>query len=126
MPSTADRRTMQTEWKRMIDHCNDTSREYPRDLCIHDLFEVQVEKTPDAVAVVAGVETLTYRELNERSNRLARFLRGSGAGPERWVAIFLDRSAYLPVAMLAVIKAGAAYAPMDPKHPRDRLMFQTN
>jgi amino acid adenylation domain-containing protein len=113
-----------TEWERAVDRWNDTHRDYPGHWCMHQLFEAQVERTPDAIAIITDRERLTYRELNERANRLAHLLRRLGAGPECWVGVCLDRSAHLPVAMLAVLKAGAAYAPMDPRHPRERLAFQ--
>ncbi|MGW2424548.1 amino acid adenylation domain-containing protein [Streptomyces sp. NPDC001709] len=87
------------------------------------LFEAQVRRTPHTTAVVAGDETLTYEELNTRANRLARLLVDHGAGPERVVAIALPRSAGLVVALLAVLKSGAAYLPLDPDHPADRTRF---
>ncbi|WP_037664800.1 AMP-binding protein, partial [Streptomyces griseofuscus] len=87
------------------------------------LFEQQVARTPDAVAVVfEGVE-LSYREVNERANRLARLLLDRGAGPERFVAVALPRSADLVVALLAVSKTGAAYVPIDPDYPTDRITY---
>ncbi|MFF7192052.1 amino acid adenylation domain-containing protein, partial [Streptomyces sp. NPDC008222] len=87
------------------------------------LFEEQVARTPDATAVVfEGVE-LSYREVNERANRLARLLVGQGAGPERFVAVALPRSADLVIALLAVVKTGAAYVPIDPDYPADRIAY---
>src|SRR4051812_42589488 len=85
------------------------------------VIEAQVERTPDATAVVSESETLTYRELNARANRLARRLRGLGAGPEALVGVCLERSADLVVSLLAVLKSGAAYIPLDPTYPPDRL-----
>jgi amino acid adenylation domain-containing protein len=116
--------TPQTEWAQIVGRWNETHRDYSRQSCIHQLFEAQAERTPDAIALISEHESVTYRELNERSNRLARLIRRLGAGPERWVGICVDRSIHLPVCMLAVLKAGAAYAPMDPKHPKERLAFQ--
>ncbi|MEU4746863.1 AMP-binding protein, partial [Actinosynnema sp. NPDC023658] len=85
------------------------------------LFEAQVERTPDAVAVVFGDEVLTYRELNSRANRLARLLVAHGVGPERFTALAVPRSATMITALLAVLKAGGAYLPVDPAHPADRI-----
>ncbi|HWM07337.1 MAG TPA: amino acid adenylation domain-containing protein [Actinophytocola sp.] len=93
------------------------------DLVLADLFERQVRQTPDATALVAGSEVLTYAELNARANRLAHALIERGAGPERIVAVALDRSAELLVTLLAVVKAGAAYLPIDPAYPAERVRF---
>ncbi|QTI87532.1 non-ribosomal peptide synthetase [Streptomyces sp. AgN23] len=87
------------------------------------LFEAQAARTPDAVAVLGDGGRLTYRELNERANRLARLLIGSGAGPERFVALALPRTPELVVAVLAVLKSGAAYLPVDPAYPAERIAF---
>jgi len=91
--------------------------------CMHELFEAQVASEPDAIAVRFEQEQLTYGELNARANRLARRLRALGAGAERMVALFLEPSLDLVVVVLAVVKAGAAYVPLDPEHPSDRLEF---
>jgi len=98
---------------------NDTAEDYPREVCIHGLFEGRAQQTPDAVAVVLDDRRWTYRELNERSNRLARFLRKQGVGPEVRVGICLDRSPELVMAVLGVLKAGGAYVPLDPGYVRD-------
>ncbi|SED56272.1 AMP-binding enzyme [Streptomyces melanosporofaciens] len=87
------------------------------------LFEAQAARTPDAVAVLGDGGRLTYRELNERANRLARRLIASGAGPERFVALALPRTPELVVAVLAVLKSGAAYLPVDPAYPAERIAF---
>ncbi|GLW14755.1 non-ribosomal peptide synthetase [Streptomyces sp. NBRC 13847] len=87
------------------------------------VFEEQAARTPDAPAVRAGADRLTYRELNARANRLARVLIDSGAGPERFVALALPRTADLLVAMLAVLKSGAGYLPVDPSYPAERISF---
>ncbi|MEV8396080.1 MULTISPECIES: amino acid adenylation domain-containing protein [unclassified Streptomyces] len=99
---------------------NDTAREVPSG-ALPQLFEAQAARTPDRTAVVfEGIE-LTYAELNSRANRLARVLAGRGAGPEQHVAVSLPRSADLVVALLAVVKTGAAYVPVDPEYPADRI-----
>ncbi|MDX2093741.1 MAG: amino acid adenylation domain-containing protein, partial [Kofleriaceae bacterium] len=101
---------------------NATARpDYGDDTCLHELFEQQVERTPDAVAVVAGASTLTYRQLDERANQLALHLRSCGAGPGELVGIFLERSVELVVALLGALKSGAAYVPLDPAYPKDRI-----
>ncbi|HVS37748.1 MAG TPA: amino acid adenylation domain-containing protein, partial [Gemmataceae bacterium] len=99
---------------------NDTAAEFP-DVCAHDLIEAQAERTPDAVAVEFAGEARTYRQLNERANRLAHHLRGLGAGPGTLVGVCLERSADLIAALLGVLKSGAAYVPLDPTYPRERL-----
>ncbi len=91
--------------------------------CIHELFETQVERTPDAVAVVFEECNLTYRELNRRADGLAQQLRALGVGPDVLVALFLERSLDMVVGMLGVLKAGGAYVPLDPRHPRKRLAY---
>ena len=93
----------------------------PRDKTVHTLFEEQVERTPEATALVFGGDTLTYRELNARSNQLARHLRSAGVGPDVLVAVALERSAEMVVAVLAVLKAGGAYIPLDPSYPKEHL-----
>ncbi|WP_327745264.1 amino acid adenylation domain-containing protein [Streptomyces europaeiscabiei] len=93
------------------------------DATLPELFQAQVRRTPQAVAVEAGVETLTYAQVNERANRLARVLIERGVGPERFVALALPRSADLVVALLAVLKTGAAYVPVDPDYPADRIGY---
>jgi non-ribosomal peptide synthetase-like protein len=89
--------------------------------CLHELFEAQVDRAPDDPALLCGEETLSYRELEARSNRLARALRDRGAGPGKLVGLYLERSARPIVAVLACLKAGAAYVPIDPIHPGERV-----
>ncbi len=101
---------------------NDTAHDVPS-LTLTQLVEAQVARTPDAVAVLAGAESLTYAELDARANRLARTLAARGAGPERIVALALPRSVEIVVAQLAVLKTGAAYLPIDPDYPAERIAF---
>ncbi|NEU73789.1 non-ribosomal peptide synthetase [Hassallia byssoidea VB512170] len=102
---------------------NKTQADYPKQLCIHQLFEQQVEKTPDAVAVVFEDKQLTYRELNTSSNQLAHHLQRLGVGPEVLVGLCVERSLEMVVGLLGILKAGGAYMPLDPAYPRDRLTF---
>ncbi|MFL6292866.1 MAG: non-ribosomal peptide synthetase, partial [Thermoanaerobaculia bacterium] len=97
-------------------------RRHPEGL-LHGLFEAQAERTPGAVALVAGKDVLTYSELDERSARLAGRLRALGAGPEVGVAVCLERKAELVVALMAVLRSGSFYLPLDPHHPAERLSF---
>ncbi|MEO8305002.1 MAG: amino acid adenylation domain-containing protein [Betaproteobacteria bacterium] len=105
------------------DGSNATSAQFPRGRCIHALFEAQVLRTPEAVAAVFADEQLTYGELNARANRLAHHLRGLGAGPEVLVGLCVERSLDLVVGLLGILKAGAAYVPLDPGYPAQRLAF---
>ncbi|MFN6514069.1 MAG: amino acid adenylation domain-containing protein [Nostoc sp. CreGUA01] len=102
---------------------NDTAIEYPEDKCIHKLFEAQVERTPDAVAVVFESQQLTYCELNIRANQLAHYLQQLGVKPEVLVGICVERSPFMVIALLAILKAGGAYIPLDPNYPQERLSF---
>ncbi len=110
----AERRQVLVEW-------NLTRVDNPRDVGLHQLFEVQVERTPDAVAMECAGMRLTYRELNREANRLAHYLRGLGVGPDVPVGICLERSLDAVVGILGILKAGGAYLPLDPAYPRDRL-----
>ena len=116
MLSKRERRQLLIEW-------NDTRTEYPRERCIQELFEAQVEDTPESVAVTFGAEQLTYAELNERANQLAHYLRGLGVGPEVLVGICMERSLEMVVGLLGILKAGGAYVPLDPAYPAERLAF---
>jgi amino acid adenylation domain-containing protein len=109
--------------KRQIAEWNATETEYPSDRCVHELVEVQVARTPNAEAVEHSGQQLTYRELNDRANQLAQFLRKRGVAPESKVGICLRRSLELPVALLAVLKAGGVCVPLDPAYPRERLAY---
>ncbi|WP_341530413.1 amino acid adenylation domain-containing protein [Nostoc sp. UHCC 0302] len=102
---------------------NDTQTEYPQTQGIHQLFAAQVERTPDAVAVVCGEEKLTYRELNQRANQLAHYLQKLGVGTEVLVGICVERSLDMIIGLLGILKAGGAYVPLDPAYPQQRLAF---
>jgi amino acid adenylation domain-containing protein len=102
---------------------NRTHANYPKDKCIHELFEAQADRTPDAVAVVFEGEQLTYSELNRRANRLAHRLRKFGIGPEVLVGICVERSLEMVIGLLGILKAGGAYVPFDPSYPQERLEF---
>jgi amino acid adenylation domain-containing protein len=112
------------EERQLLHEWNDTAAEYPRDLCLHELFEAQVERTPDAIALVSDEEEVTYRELNRRSNQLARYLRTTaGVGGGTRVGISVERSVEMVVGLLAALKTGAAYVPLDTHVPRRRLAY---
>jgi amino acid adenylation domain-containing protein len=102
---------------------NNTKVDYPQEQCIHQLFEAQVELTPDAVVVVFENQQLTYTELNCRANQLAHYLQALGVGPEVLVGISVERSLEMIVGLLAILKAGGAYLPLDPDYPTERLQF---
>jgi amino acid adenylation domain-containing protein len=107
----------------LLEEWNETAAEYPTGAPLHQLFEAQVGRSPDSVAVSFEGDTLTYRELNERANRLAHYLRGRGVKPDTLVALCLERSLEMVVGILGVLKAGGAYVPLDPSYPRERLAF---
>ncbi|WP_338499014.1 amino acid adenylation domain-containing protein [Streptomyces sp. SJL17-4] len=112
----------EAERTRMLVDWNATGAEVP-DATVVELFETQVARTPDAIALVHGDEELTYAELDARANRLARLLAGRGIGPETVVAAVFERTVDLVVALLGVIKSGAAYLPIDPAYPADRIAY---
>lgn len=105
---------------------NTTYRDYPQDSCIPQLVERQAAATPDAVALVMDDQVLTYRELNQRANRLAHYLQASGVLPDVLVGICVERSLDMVVGLLGILKAGGAYLPLDPSHPDERLTFMLN
>src|SRR5579864_8312820 len=111
----------ETERHRLLVEWNDTAVDYPLHIPLQKFIEDQVERTPDAVAVVFGSQHLTYRELNQRANQLAHRLRKLGVCPEVLVAVCAERSLELVIALFASIKAGGAYVPLDPEYPFDRL-----
>lgn len=110
------------EGERVLGAWNQTRAEYPRDSCIHQLFEEQAARTPEAIGAVFAGQRLTYAELDAKSNRLAHHLRSLGVGPEATVAICMDRSMEMLVSVLAVLKAGGAYIPLDPNYPLERIV----
>ena len=111
------------EQKQLLVDWNQTQADYPQDSCIYQLFETQVERNPDAVAVVFENQQLTYTELNCLANRLAHYLQTLGVGPEVLVGISVERSLDMIVGLLAILKAGGAYLPLDPDYPIERLQF---
>src|SRR5947207_3960398 len=94
-----------------------------QDLCIHELIEQQVERTPERIAVVFEEAALTYRDLDMRANQLAHYLQTQGVGPEVLVGVCLERSLEMVVALLGILKAGGAYVPLDPAYPKERVAF---
>jgi amino acid adenylation domain-containing protein len=116
MLATAERHRLLVEW-------NDTRADYPQDNCLHDLFEAQVERTPQAVALDCEGKQLTYEELNQRANQLAHHLQRLGVGPETLVGVYMERSLEMVIALYGILKAGGAYVPLDPEYPADRVAF---
>ncbi|MEH2106011.1 amino acid adenylation domain-containing protein [Nostoc sp.] len=112
----AEQQTLLVKW-------NDTTTNYSEDKCIHELFEAQVERTPNDVAVVFEDEQLTYSELNKRANQLAHYLRTLGVKSEVLVGICVERSLSMVIGLLAILKAGGAYVPLDPSYPQERKAF---
>ncbi|MEO5703354.1 MAG: amino acid adenylation domain-containing protein, partial [Gammaproteobacteria bacterium] len=114
--TTAERHQLLVEW-------NATVADYPHQACLQELFETQVEQSPDAVALVFEGSTLTYRELNKRANQLAHHLQSLGVRPETLVGVCIERSLEMVVGLLGILKAGGAYVPLDPRYPVARLAF---
>lgn len=112
-----------TEEIKTIKRWNATTRNLPDQACVHQLFEQQVKESPETVAVIAGENTLSYRELNHRANQLARYLRKNNVGTGDLVGISVERSPEMIVGLLGILKAGAAYLPLDPNYPSERLEF---
>jgi amino acid adenylation domain-containing protein len=114
----------QEKYHKIVHEWNRTETDYPADKTLAELFEEQVERTPDHIAVVCEGKCLSYRELNERANRVARYLaREHGIGPDSLVALCLDRSELMPEAILGVLKAGGAYVPISPEYPDERIRY---
>ena len=116
MLTEAERHQLLVEW-------NDTAAHYPKDKCIHQLFEAQVERTPDAIALECDGKQIPYRELNRRANQLAHRLISLGVGREKLVGICVERSLEMVIGLLAILKAGGAYVPLDPTYPIERVKF---
>ena len=114
--SAAERQQLLVQW-------NDTQADYPKNASIHELFAAQTERTPDAVAAICENEQLTYRELNAKANQIAHYLQSLGVKPEVLVGICLERSLSMLVAILGILKVGAAYVPLDPAYPQERRSF---
>jgi len=111
------------ERKLILENWNDTMVDYPQNICLHQLFEEQVKRTPKAVAVDYEGKQLTYQELNSRGNQLANYLKASGIGPEKLVGLFMERSLDMVIGIYGIIKAGGAYVPLDPEYPPDRVAY---
>ncbi len=111
------------EQQQLLVDWNDTQSDYSQDKSIHQLFEEQVKRTPDAVAVVFEDQQLTYQQLNSRANQLAHYLRSVGVGADVLVGLCVERSIEMVVGLLGILKAGGAYVPLDPEYPQDRLSF---
>lgn len=114
--TSAERHQLLVEW-------NKTQADYPKDRCVHQLFEVQVDRSPDGTALVFEEQQLTYRELNSRANQLAHHLTKLGVGPDVLVGICVERSLDMVVGLLGILKAGGAYVPLDPAYPAERVSF---
>src|SRR5205085_4051183 len=113
----------QQELHQLLVEWNDTQRELRLDQCLHQLFETQVGRTPEAVALVTEQGQMSYFELNGRANRLADHLIQLGVRPETCVGVLVDRTAEMVIALLGVLKSGAAYLPLDGRDPQGRLLF---
>ncbi len=111
------------EKNKILYEFNNTDADYPRDKTIHEVFEEQVEKVPNNIAVVFEDQRLTYRELNEKSNQLARRLRDQGVKSESIVAIVTERSVEMVIGIIAILKSGGAYLPIDPAYPEERIQY---
>ena len=111
-----ERRQLLVDW-------NATATHYPKDCLLHEMFEAQAARAPDAIAVVCGEEALTYAELNARANQLAHYLCGLGVGAEAIVGLCVERSLEMIIGILGILKAGGAYLPLDPSYPGERLAY---
>ncbi|NLD48526.1 MAG: amino acid adenylation domain-containing protein, partial [Clostridiaceae bacterium] len=111
------------EIKKLVNEFNDTGAPYPGDKSLCELFEEQVERTPESIALVSGKSSYTYRELNIRANRLAKVLQSNGVGNESVVGVLAGRSNEMIIGMLGILKAGGAYLPIDPGYPKERILY---
>ena len=121
LPSTP--KMTDRELHRVLIEFNDTKVDYPKDVCLQQLFEKQVLRTSDLVAVVCEGTQLTYSELNHRANHLAYRLQKLGVGPDVLVGVYMERSLEMVVALFGILKAGGAYVPLDPEYPQERLSY---
>lgn len=112
----------ESERHRIVVEWNQTAVDYPRNVLLHQLFEQQAARTPDAIAVISGYQQLTYRQLNHRANQVAHRLRKLGVVPDTFVGVCAERSLEMVIALLGSMKAGGAYVPLDPEYPQDRLL----
>jgi amino acid adenylation domain-containing protein len=110
-----------TDLWQIVEEWNDTSREYPLEMRVQEIFELQTARSPDRISLVYEQEHLSYEELNKRSNQLGGYLRRQGVGPEVLVGLCVERSAKMVIGLLGIIKGGGAYVPLDPSFPKDRL-----
>ncbi|SFN62426.1 non-ribosomal peptide synthetase [Xenorhabdus japonica] len=115
-----------TERQQVLVDFNATQTEFPQDILVHQLFEAQVQRTPDAIAVVFEEQSLSYDELNKRANRLAHYLIALGVRPDDRVAICIERSLEMMIGLLGILKAGGAFVPLDPTYPTERLTYMLN
>ena len=113
----------QRERDQLLNKWNATQVAYPKETCIHQQFEAQVEHTPETIAVTFGGKELTYSELNRRANQVAHYLRKLGVGPDVLVGVFMERSLEMVISLYGILKAGGAYVPLDPEYPPDRINF---
>ncbi len=111
----------QSERRQLLSEWNNTNRDYQRNCCLNELFEAQVEQNPDFIAVAFDGRQLSYRELNHRADQLADYLRHVGAGPETFVGLCIRPAVEMIVGLMGILKSGAAYLPLDPSHPKERL-----
>ncbi|MEJ1930816.1 amino acid adenylation domain-containing protein, partial [Nostoc sp. NIES-2111] len=109
--------------QKQLEQWNQTQVEFRRDICIHQLFEAQVEQTPQAVAVIFGDAQLTYAQLNQKANQLAHYLQHQGVEPDQLIGICVERSLEMIVGILGILKAGCAYLPLDPSYPSERIAY---
>ena len=111
----------EVEYHQIVTECNNTAIDYPKDKCIHQLFEQQVRLTPDAIAIIFDRLQLTYQELDNRANQLANYLQTQGVKPDTKIGICINRCLEMVVGILGILKAGGAYIPLDPAYPQERL-----
>lgn len=113
----------ENELHQILQGWNATDRVFPDDNCVHHLFAAQVERSPDSIAIVLGDQMITYQSLHQRSNQLARYLRTTGAGIETGVGLYMERSLEMVICLLAILKVGGTYIPIDPMYPQERINF---